>query len=689
MKKISFILLTALLVVALSATTLAVTKTSAKTGNWNTASTWTPSGVPAAGDLVIIANTHTVTVNAAKTCASVTINTGGILTMTTFGLTIAGPWVNNGTFNAGTGTVTFSCTAAAIAGTGTGNFYTITLPTGINTLTINTSVVCTTFTMPQNTTNGDINTVNITGSNILTVLGVLSIDRISTFNVNTGTLNAASINMTGGSGVNQANLIITTGTVTVTGNIAFLGGITTIQKITLGSGTLNVGGTFDADGTLTVGTGTVNFTGTNQTIPPYTYKNLTVSGSGTVNLSGITVNGDIAVIGTATVTLPPTCNDLTVNNSNGITLNSATTISGNLIFTLGNLYLGNYNLTLNGSVVGAAASKCIVTNGTGVVSRSITAGNFTFPIGSDATHYNPLRIANNSTTAKTYTARIVTGTTPIGSAKTTNTCGQTWIITGTSADTVAFSWNTSEAGTALQAGLVGASAWRSDNGNDWIEQFSITAVGTPNATTVTGVTSFSSWIVGTGGSLPVEMTSFAAAAQNMHAQLKWNTATEVNNYGFEIERRAIASNAWEKVGFVLGSGTSNTAHNYTYADNNLSAGKYAYRLKQIDNDGAFKYSVSTEVEIIGVAKELKLFGNYPNPFNPSTKVQFAVPENGNVSLRVYNIIGQEVATLFDGAAEAGNIYTANFDGSHMASGLYFSVLEFGNQRITHKMMMTK
>jgi hypothetical protein len=70
-------------------------------------------------------------------------------------------------------------------------------------------------------------------------------------------------------------------------------------------------------------------------------------------------------------------------------------------------------------------------------------------------------------------------------------------------------------------------------------------------------------------------------------------------------------------------------------------------------------------------------------------VQFAVPENGNVSLRVYNIIGQEVATLFDGAAEAGNIYTANFDGSHMASGLYFSVLEFGNQRITHKMMMTK
>ena len=70
-------------------------------------------------------------------------------------------------------------------------------------------------------------------------------------------------------------------------------------------------------------------------------------------------------------------------------------------------------------------------------------------------------------------------------------------------------------------------------------------------------------------------------------------------------------------------------------------------------------------------------------------MQFTIPENGNVRLRVYNVIGQEVATLFEGAAEAGILYTANFDGSRMASGLYFSILEFGNQRITHKMIMAK
>ena len=91
--------------------------------------------------------------------------------------------------------------------------------------------------------------------------------------------------------------------------------------------------------------------------------------------------------------------------------------------------------------------------------------------------------------------------------------------------------------------------------------------------------------------LPVEMTSFTATAQQTNALLAWSTATEVNNFGFNIERRAIASSAWAKVGFVVGNGTSNATHNYTYADNNLSAGSYAYRIKQIDNDGTFKYLI--------------------------------------------------------------------------------------------------
>ena len=222
---------------------------------------------------------------------------------------------------------------------------------------------------------------------------------------------------------------------------------------------------------------------------------------------------------------------------------------------------------------------------------------------------------------------------------------------------------------------------------------STTSIGNGTVGTA-GTDRVDNFIVNAVSEVPVEMTSFTATAQQANALLAWSTATEVNNYGFDIERRAVNSeqqtaNSWTKVGFVAGNGTSNAKHNYTYADNNLSAGTYAYRIKQIDNDGTFKYSASTEVTVAGVPKELKLYGNYPNPFNPSTKVQFTVPENGNARLSVYNVLGQEVATLFSGAAEAGNLYTANFDASRMASGLYFSVLEFGSQRITHKMLMTK
>ena len=193
---------------------------------------------------------------------------------------------------------------------------------------------------------------------------------------------------------------------------------------------------------------------------------------------------------------------------------------------------------------------------------------------------------------------------------------------------------------------------------------------------------------------PVELVSFKATAAHSSAMLMWSTATEVNNYGFDIERRSVNSekqtvNSWSKVGFVAGNGTSNAPHTYSYTDNNLPAGMYAYRIKQIDNDGTYKYTASTEVNVVGVPKELKLYSNYPNPFNPSTKVQFTVPENGNARLIVYNVLGQEVATLFNGSVVAGNLYTANFDASQLSSGVFFARLQFNGKSIVQKMLLTK
>ncbi len=642
---------------------------------------------PAAGTIEYYANIAQ-TVNGVSYGGNLTLSGSGTKTFAA-AITVNGNFTNNGTFNAGTGTVTFSGATAAInAGTGTGNFYTISLPaTGTNILTINTSVVCSTFTMPQNTAGS--NTVNITGTNTLTVLGLVTIDRIAAFNVNAGTLIADSIDMTGGTAANIASLNITTGTVTVLGSIVFSGDITTIQTISLGSGTLNVGGTFEADGTLTAGTGTVNFTGTNQTIPPYTYDNLTVSGSDTVNLTGISVNGTVTVTGNAKVTLPPTpISGLTVNTSNGMTLSSTTTVNDTLKFLLGNLYIGDDSLKLGSTatVIGAADGKCVVTNGTGVVSKVIAAaGSFTFPVGI-STRYNP--VVFTSPLGGTYTAAVVSGENPI-TADNTKSCMRTWTITGTNPADVTFTWNSADAGNSIHP--TSCTAWHY-SGTVWTDMGGVTAGSAPSyTTTLTNVASFSPWTVGNTGALPVQMTSFTAVLQGTSALLKWATATETNNSGFQIERSVEGSNVWAEVAFVNGAGTSSSPKTYSYEDKNLAPGKYVYRIKQIDNDGKttiYNPNALPKVDA-GVSNTLQLCGNYPNPFNPTTNMQFSVPQDGYASLKVYNMLGQEVATLFAGMAKAGHYIPATFNASRLASGIYFARLQYSGKSLVQRMLLTK
>ncbi|MGB2867716.1 MAG: T9SS type A sorting domain-containing protein [Bacteroidota bacterium] len=188
--------------------------------------------------------------------------------------------------------------------------------------------------------------------------------------------------------------------------------------------------------------------------------------------------------------------------------------------------------------------------------------------------------------------------------------------------------------------------------------------------------------------LPVQLTSFTATASRLSAKLQWSTASEVNNYGFDVERRSLGSSSWTKVGFVAGAGASSAARQYSYIDQ-APAGRYAYRLKQINADGSFQYYGNAEVELGLMPKELSLNPNYPNPFNPSTTVEFVVPENGHASLKVYDIVGREVTTLFEGNAEAGRLYRSTFNASHLASGTYISVLHYGSQRVVRKMLLTK
>jgi endonuclease I len=188
--------------------------------------------------------------------------------------------------------------------------------------------------------------------------------------------------------------------------------------------------------------------------------------------------------------------------------------------------------------------------------------------------------------------------------------------------------------------------------------------------------------------LPVELTSFRATANRLSAELNWSTATETNNFGFEIERKTSTAD-WSKIGFVAGAGTSTSLHNYKYSDNVGRAGLFEYRIKQIDKSGAFKYSSTMQVEVGSAPKVLSLGSNYPNPFNPTTSIEFSVPTDGKAILKVHNMLGQEVATLFDGVATAGRLMKATFDASRFPSGVYFSRLETGGHALVKRMLLLK
>lgn len=187
--------------------------------------------------------------------------------------------------------------------------------------------------------------------------------------------------------------------------------------------------------------------------------------------------------------------------------------------------------------------------------------------------------------------------------------------------------------------------------------------------------------------LPVELSSFTSSVSGATVQLNWATATEVDNYGFEVER-SVDNVSFSKIGFVAGAGNSNVQKQYSYSDANLAAGTYYYRLKQVDTDGSFEYSQVVKSEVVGTPTEFSLSQNYPNPFNPSTAIAFALPKESNVKLSVYNMLGEEVAVLVNGVMSAGN-HSVDFSATNLNSGMYVYRIEAGEFSSVRKMTLLK
>ena len=280
-----------------------------------------------------------------------------------------------------------------------------------------------------------------------------------------------------------------------------------------------------------------------------------------------------------------------------------------------------------------------------------------------------------------------------GIYKTTNN-GDTWFNTNTFSG-LSSPWDfTLDKNEDIYAAFVGAIFLSTNNGTSWID-YGLTG---PPTTCIAIDSNGYVWagahqdgVYRTAGrTVPVELASFSAEVNGNNVLLKWITATEINNQGFQVERQKAQKDRndyWEIIGFVNGNGTTSELQLYSYTDTEVLSGNYQYRLKQIDYDGSFEYSKIIEAEI-GTPYYFFLSQNNPNPFNPSTQINYSIKKAGLVQLRVYDLLGKEIANLVNTNKEAGD-YSVDFNAAQLPSGIYIYRMQSGDFVSSKKMILIK
>jgi hypothetical protein len=395
-------------------------------------------------------------------------------------------------------------------------------------------------------------------------------------------------------------------------------------------------------------------------------------------------NGKIVLAGSNAQTLPAgTYAKVELNNFAGANLGGTVTLADSLILTSGILSLGSGNLTLGNAsfALPGSASNYVSTNGTGklTVNNIGTGGKTTsviIPVGNST--YNPISLLNAGT-ADNFTVSVIdsvtnifTGNTPTGLKLTSGAVNRTWIISeaiaGGSNATVTLGWP----GTDELGGFVrGSSYVARHNGTSWVKGSASAATGSnPYSQTLTGVTSFSPFGVGSGSALPVKLLSFAASKQNKNVNLKWMTASEINNNYFELQR-SIDGKTFAAIAKVKGNGTTNIVSNYSYLDefvgSPLSAGNIYYRLIQVDFDNTQTTSQVVTVNMATSTSKMSMSIS-PNPFTDVTTVYVSALEDHEVILTITDIQGRVVSTKKVELSEGENQITID---EITYNGMYF------------------
>lgn len=428
--------------------------------------------------------------------------------------------------------------------------------------------------------------------------------------------------------------------VTVEGNIILSPGSTLSFSPGSGTKTLILKGNWTNSGTFTAGTSTFNMNGTSAQ---------TMSGS--------------------------TFNNLTIDNSAGVTLLTDEIVNGTLTLTNGRLTLGAYNLTLgtSASISGSpSSSKMIVTNGSGELRKEYSGtGTFTFPVGdNNGPNYSPatINVTSGSFSSAYIGVRVTDAAHPnIGSP--TSYITRYWTVTSSGIS----SFSASCGFVYVDGDIVNSEGIELGRyTSSWTLVGDVDA-GTNTLSTFGGISTFGDFTGAEPSAVPVELTSFSGLYRNGRVTLSWKTATEVNNYGFEVQV-SHEGEYWTTIGFVEGHGTVNTPQSYSFedriTDHERSHGTLSYRLRQVDRDGSYTFSPVIMINVGTSPLQVSLFQNYPNPFNPETNIAFILPESQVVSLVVFNAYGREVRKLLDEQEMGAGQHVVPFQTQSLPSGAY-------------------
>lgn len=364
-----------------------------------------------------------------------------------------------------------------------------------------------------------------------------------------------------------------------------------------------------------------------------------------------------------TISGTPTVNHLFFSSTSSPTLSSDFYVNGELIL--------NRDINLNGNVItlgvngnlNEESNRLYGTSGTITTTRDLSALTAYNNIGGLGVSITTSLVGMGSTT-------ITRGHATQGS---NSSISRYFDITPTInlnlLATMVFGYNENELNGNTESDL---KLFKSTNGGtNWTVQNSSTVNINDNSITQTLIGGFSRWTAANSNSpMPVELMSFTSNVNERNVLLKWVTNKESNNKGFYIERKS-SDGVWIQIGFKDGKGTTSDITTYTFDDTKLNPGKYFYRLKQIDFNGNFAYhNLSGSIEI-SIPSKFSLSRNYPNPFNPVTKIDYEIPIDCRISIKVFDMAGKEITNLVNGEYIKAGYHTVTFYGADFASGVYF------------------